>query len=143
MSRHTMLLGTKYWRQAVGIACAAGGSASLYNAYPQLASSESNDPSQSRAERTSSGRLVVLGSGSSTGVPRPFCLFDDNKDSVKCKVSRLAMLGRPEENRNYRGNPSLLIQTPDGKTVQVRCFRPVFTSQNSHGRVQTISDVSI
>mmetsp|Transcript_2556 Transcript_2556/g.5324 ORF Transcript_2556/g.5324 Transcript_2556/m.5324 type:complete len:352 (-) Transcript_2556:313-1368(-) len=121
MSHNAFRVGVKYWQRAVGFACAAGGAASLYHTYPgtQLANSERNDSTCSRAEKPSTGRLVVLGCGSSTGVPRPFCLFDDNKDSDKCKVSRLALLGPPEENRNYRGNPSLLVQTPAGKTIQI------------------------
>eukprot|EP00959_Pyramimonas_sp_CCMP1952_P190892 3992172-Pyramimonas_sp.AAC.1 len=122
---HAFRAGTKLWQQAIGFACGFGGAASLYHIYPptQQTNLENNNSPCSTSEKTSTGRLVVLGSGSSTGVPRPFCLFEGNKDSAKCKVSRLALLGPPEENRNYRGNPSLLIETPAGKTIQVRCFQ--------------------
>lgn len=45
-------------------------------------------------------RLVILGSGNSTGTPRPVCLMDPG--APNCANSRLAMLGRPSMNRNYR-----------------------------------------
>mmetsp|Transcript_21651 Transcript_21651/g.30337 ORF Transcript_21651/g.30337 Transcript_21651/m.30337 type:complete len:418 (-) Transcript_21651:75-1328(-) len=70
-------------------------------------------------------KLLFLGTGSSTGCPKPICslLFpqapittNDNfilaqqKDMLeKCKISRLASVGDPKKNKNYRNNPSLLI----------------------------------
>jgi hypothetical protein len=42
------------------------------------------------------------------GVPRPWCLLPANQNKPSCRVSSLAILGAPEANRNYRGNPSLV-----------------------------------
>lgn len=77
-------------------------------------------------------KILFLGTGSSTGCPKPICslLFppikvassSDNTDSStstliklqnemksKCKVSKLASMGNPLYNKNYRNNPSILI----------------------------------
>ena len=71
--------------------------------------------------------LLFLGTGSSTGCPRPSCalLFNRDKHSISptstlndedlkemykiCSVSSLATKGDPRYNKNYRGNPSLMI----------------------------------
>ena len=75
--------------------------------------------------------LLFLGTGSSTGCPKPTCgLFfnaehpsaspgfkkldsianDYFQDMLKmCKVSSMATKGDPKFNKNYRGNPSLMI----------------------------------
>ena len=44
--------------------------------------------------------LIVLGSGSSTGVPSPLCLI--NPTDPPCHVCHMAMEGPHELNRNYR-----------------------------------------
>lgn len=44
--------------------------------------------------------LIVLGSGSSTGVPSPMCLMQPTEPP--CFVCHSAMEGRPELNKNYR-----------------------------------------
>ena len=73
-------------------------------------------------------KLLFLGSGSSTGCPKPICsllfppsLKDDDDDIdptlkdlqkgmiEKCRVSKIASIGDPRYNKNYRNNPSLLI----------------------------------
>lgn len=75
-------------------------------------------------------KILFLGSGSSTGCPKPICslLFPphsqsatDNTDTPsrlttlqnqmkdKCNVSKLASMGNPIYNKNYRNNPSILI----------------------------------
>jgi len=71
--------------------------------------------------------LLFLGTGSSTGCPKPNCalLFNAGKNSVpplhnnsneymekmknSCRVSSLATAGDPSNNKNYRGNPSVMI----------------------------------
>jgi ribonuclease BN (tRNA processing enzyme) len=75
--------------------------------------------------------LLFLGTGSSTGCPRPTCALYFNaehtaespgfkklnsmdndylQDMLKmCKVSSMATRGDPKFNKNYRGNPSLMI----------------------------------
>jgi len=75
--------------------------------------------------------LLFLGTGSSTGCPRPNCalLFNKNvnsksrRSSLKdddhdefvqkmrdtCKISSMATRGDPRFNKDYRGNPSLMI----------------------------------
>ncbi|BBN08925.1 phosphoribosyl 1,2-cyclic phosphate phosphodiesterase [Marchantia polymorpha subsp. ruderalis] len=54
-----------------------------------------------------SSELIFLGSGSSTGVPSPLCLL--RPADPPCHVCHSAMEGPPEINKNYRCNPSLLI----------------------------------
>jgi len=55
-------------------------------------------------------RIVFTGTGNSTGTPRPACLMQIDRCDPACRVSNMAMEGSPERNRNYRGNPGLLIQ---------------------------------
>jgi len=72
-------------------------------------------------------KLLFLGTGSSTGCPKPLCsmLFPERDDSHsfvdrniekiqndmrnRCHTSILASKGDPRANKNYRNNPSLLI----------------------------------
>lgn len=75
-------------------------------------------------------KLLFLGSGSSTGCPKPICaltfqqsllskeeqhkanpsLLQLQKDmEVNCQISKIASMGDPKLNKNYRNNPSLLI----------------------------------
>ena len=83
-----------------------------------------------------SAKMLFLGTGSSTGCPKPLCSLifpedvahDENgagdgvgqvadselralrdRMSISCRTSRLASKGDPRDNRNYRNNPSLLI----------------------------------
>jgi phosphoribosyl 1,2-cyclic phosphodiesterase len=80
-------------------------------------------------------KIIFLGSGSSTGCPRPLCslLFSDSihKDHdnfeaispelnklreqmlLQCQTSILASVGNPIDNKDYRNNPSLLISIVD------------------------------
>ncbi|KAL2631556.1 hypothetical protein R1flu_016242 [Riccia fluitans] len=58
-------------------------------------------------EDEESSELIILGSGSSTGVPSPVCLL--RPTDPPCHVCHKAMEGLPEINKNYRCNPSLLI----------------------------------
>lgn len=66
-------------------------------------------------------QLIVLGSGSSSGVPRAACILTD---TITCRTCALAVQGRPEDNRNWRSNPSLLVHyyqstTGDYRNVQI------------------------
>eukprot|EP00531_Pseudo-nitzschia_arenysensis_P010960 CAMPEP_0116139918 /NCGR_PEP_ID=MMETSP0329-20121206/13563_1 /TAXON_ID=697910 /ORGANISM="Pseudo-nitzschia arenysensis, Strain B593" /LENGTH=423 /DNA_ID=CAMNT_0003634983 /DNA_START=27 /DNA_END=1295 /DNA_ORIENTATION=+ len=80
--------------------------------------------------------LLFLGTGSSTGCPKPLCAMkfkgdctkptakkSERPDPTSCKISHLALEGGdPKSNRNYRNNPCLLIhhydeQTKDYKNV--------------------------
>ena len=81
---------------------------------------------------TSSG-LLFLGTGSSTGCPRPNCalLFNQNINSIppkgdndylqqmmnNCRVSSMATRGDPRYNKDYRGNPSLMIVHQNDDTL--------------------------
>ena len=70
-----------------------------------------------------SERLIFIGTGSSTGCPRPLCpmVFQEKASSHPrllelqkqiapiCQVSNLAIQGDPKHNKNYRNNPSLVI----------------------------------
>lgn len=76
-------------------------------------------------------KLVFLGTGSSTGCPRPSCslLYSEhaqyaaslkglrNAMASHCHVSNAATRGNPKQNKNYRNNPSLLIMSEDGMNV--------------------------
>lgn len=95
-----------------------------------VASCQSDESSSSRTETTSAvtaptSKLIFLGSGSSTGCPRPLCtmLFGSHPPTAGvemsstwlqeqlryCHVSNLAIQGNPKDNRDYRNNPSLLV----------------------------------
>ena len=85
---------------------------------------------QQQQQQQPSPKLVFLGTGSSTGCPNPLCtmMFQQLDRSVRfnpeqeglrkaieprCQVSKLAIQGNPHDNKNYRNNPSFLIQYPD------------------------------
>jgi len=55
-------------------------------------------------------RLIFLGTGNSTGTPRPLPLMDPGVRSLGSQVSRRAAQGLPEQNKNYRCSPSILVQ---------------------------------
>ncbi|KAI2510837.1 Metallo-beta-lactamase superfamily [Fragilaria crotonensis] len=102
-----------------------------------------NSPTSSSS---AGSKLLFLGSGSSTGCPKPLCslLFPEQgvgtsdrsrnpdwTDTLRqdqlayasaCRTSRLAMQGDPRNNKNYRNNPSLLIQfvEPVNRDTSVR-----------------------
>ena len=89
---------------------------------------------------SSTAGLLFLGTGSSTGCPKPSCalLFNANGNNVhstsskslnnideyletmkrNCKVSTMATKGNPRYNKDYRGNPSLLIIHQNNDTVE-------------------------
>lgn len=54
------------------------------------------------AAGTAKSSIIFLGSGSSTGLPKPSALFRLDDDTHTSRVSKLALEGAPEENRNYR-----------------------------------------
>jgi phosphoribosyl 1,2-cyclic phosphodiesterase len=73
-------------------------------------------------------KLIFLGTGSSTGCPKPICTlaFGNNTTNTNptndesnteyhkklasiCNISNLAIHGDPKTNKNYRNNPSFLI----------------------------------
>ena len=79
--------------------------------------------------------LLFLGTGSSTGCPKPICAMKIRKaadapkqsarfvkpDPTSCRISHLALEGGdPKSNRNYRNNPCLLIHhyDEDSKTYK-------------------------
>ncbi|KAL7533834.1 hypothetical protein ACHAXR_005471 [Thalassiosira sp. AJA248-18] len=87
---------------------------------------------------TSPPGLLFLGTGSSTGCPKPNCalLFNANVNSIPsaasslsgddeylnqlkktCVVSSMATRGDPRFNKDYRGNPSLMIVHQNNDTV--------------------------
>ncbi len=69
--------------------------------------------------------LLFLGTGSSTGCPKPLCAMKkfseiqktssrDKIDPKDCRISHLALKGGdPKSNKNYRNNPCLLIHHYD------------------------------
>lgn len=72
-------------------------------------------------------RLMFLGSGSSTGCPRPLCtmVYQSNDEQARkvmepyCQVSNAAIVGDPRQNPNYRNNPSILVAPGNGKHVLI------------------------
>lgn len=101
---------------------AAASSTLLYNYFQASRSSCESNPSQKARPG-----LLFIGTGSSTGCPKPNCalLFNAGNKKVpplhnnsreymekmrnSCKVSSLATAGDPSNNKNYRGNPSVMI----------------------------------
>ena len=109
-------------------------------------------------------RIIFLGSGSSTGCPRPLCplLFSDivtspssdatsNSNNINktltpeliklredminhCRTSILASRGNPINNKDYRNNPSLLISVLTPAT-------PSSTAHSTSERYNVIIDV--
>ena len=80
-------------------------------AYP----STSTSSSAAAHESAGTDRLIFLGTGSSTGLPHPYHLMNPNMASSdversQIKVSLKGAEGDPRNNKNYRCNPSLLIQ---------------------------------
>ena len=84
-------------------------------------------------------RIIFLGTGSSTGCPKPLCtmlfnssqtsfssgsdkVFDEMRDIFrnKCDVSKRAIVGNPLHNKDYRNNPSLLIAQYDEKEGRMK-----------------------
>jgi phosphoribosyl 1,2-cyclic phosphodiesterase len=79
--------------------------------------SQSRRAARSLASRTallSSSEVIILGCGSSTGVPRAACVTEH---PIQCETCARAMQGPPETNRNWRGNPSLLIRYVHPRSV--------------------------
>jgi phosphoribosyl 1,2-cyclic phosphodiesterase len=71
--------------------------------------------STSRAEEEKIGKIVFLGTGSSVGMPHPFHLMQpesctNEEERNRYAVSWKGAQGDPAFNKNYRCNPSLLIQ---------------------------------
>eukprot|EP00980_Cylindrotheca_fusiformis_P015183 scaffold4204_cov140-Cylindrotheca_fusiformis.AAC.2 len=94
--------------------------------------SDPNSPSAS----VENVKMIFLGTGSSTGCPKPLCpmvfqptaksrqkktMTDEQQQLLNhCKVSNLAIMGDPKENKNYRNNPSFLVQKWDEKEQKLR-----------------------
>jgi len=90
---------------------------------------------QMEASSSFNNKLIFLGTGSSTGCPRPLCplLFapsepDEKPDAALaklqtvmapyCRTSNLAVEGgNPAKNKDYRNNPSFLIATETGNVI--------------------------
>ena len=128
-------------------------SSSLYNfSGKEIQSVTSCESSASSQTDTKPPGLLFLGTGSSTGCPRPNCalLFNANNRSLPpihsnskdymdkmrnaCKVSSLATRGDPSDNKNYRGNPSLMIvhRNNDSKDEDVQ------GAQNNTNEIKTV-----
>lgn len=86
------------------------------------------DDSQTNTSNKKRPKLIFLGTGSSTGCPKPLCtlLFQNQKASTKaqeefagiCTISNRAIQGDPKLNRDYRNNPSLLISHYNNNNTQ-------------------------
>jgi phosphoribosyl 1,2-cyclic phosphodiesterase len=61
--------------------------------------------------------IQFLGSGSSTGCPKTSCIFK-GQDAEQCSTSLAALVGDPSNNKDYRGNPSLLISHRPSPSTQ-------------------------
>lgn len=105
----------------------AGSSAAVLPATALLSFSFSGDEESHRqvavCDEGEKVGMIFIGTGSSTGCPRPSCALMFGAESRPidtedpelvamrgmCRVSSLATKGDPRFNKNYRGNPSLLI----------------------------------
>lgn len=86
-----------------------------------LTITSNNNSASACQENKKRPKLVFMGTGSSTGCPKPLCtmlFYHDGKDHPSpaqlefrdiCTVSNLAIQGDPRHNKDYRNNPSLLI----------------------------------
>ena len=113
-------------------AIALASSSSILLSYQLTHKNESAKCDNLPTPTTSSG-LLFLGTGSSTGCPRPNCalLFNQNINSIpptgdddylqqmknNCRVSSMATRGDPRYNKDYRGNPSLMIIHQNNDTL--------------------------
>ena len=108
-----------------------------------------------------SPKLIFLGSGSSTGCPKPLCslLFQNQetkdpellalqqKFESNCTTSRLAIQGDPRTNKDYRNNPSLLISHMEtGKRQNVvidvgKTFRETALRWMPHHNIRSLDAV--
>lgn len=93
------------------------------------------DETKSQLSSRPSDRIIFLGTGSSTGCPRPLCTmlfgksfpasntdFDKMREQFrdKCNVSNKAIIGNPLHNKDYRNNPSLLIAQYDEQAGRMK-----------------------
>jgi len=62
-------------------------------------------------KKSNSSRIIFLGSGSSSGIPQPKCILESLGDEAQteCVSCMLAVSLPPEFSKNYRCNPSILI----------------------------------
>jgi phosphoribosyl 1,2-cyclic phosphodiesterase len=99
-----------------------GGSGTATTTSSCEASNTSNN-NNNHHQHNKKSKLVFLGTGSSTGCPKPICIMESPiSKSEQCKISRLALSNNnnntnPKDNKNYRNNPSLLIHTHTGKNI--------------------------
>jgi phosphoribosyl 1,2-cyclic phosphodiesterase len=132
---------------------------SNYSPTPEATTTSTSESST----KTPLNRIVFLGTGSSTGCPRPLCamLFpltddNDNDNTVpsfirqqqeqmrdQCKVSALSMQGDPRHNPNYRGNPSLLIQFTPPSSSSSSTTTTTTTSNDDNDSVSHVKNVVI
>jgi len=112
-------------RLAPSLAVAASSVGAYLFSSPTECEKASNDESSQRQR----SRLIFIGSGSSTGCPRPLCPMvfrsvpdKDASPELKqmqqdmepyCRISNMAIDGDPKDNKNYRNNPSILISHCD------------------------------
>ena len=54
--------------------------------------------------------ILFLGTGSSLGTPVAYHLMNPDLSDPRSKVSREAAVGDPRHNKNYRGNPSIMVR---------------------------------
>ena len=80
------------------------------------------DTAEQKSDSSKSSYLTFLGTGSSTGCPKPACLYASHLPTpFPCAVSKQAAVGDPRTNKNYRNNPSLLISyTPPAEVCGPR-----------------------
>lgn len=121
---------------------AAAGAAALHYQFQASTTTSSTSQCEGKVEApppTSNDnvKMIFLGTGSSTGCPKPLCpmvfqptvskkfnskTMSEEQEQLlsRCKVSNLAIMGDPKTNKNYRNNPSFLIQNWDKETQKSR-----------------------
>lgn len=100
--------------------CAIGAGAAAFQGF-----ASSNTSTEDAKPPSKGSRLLFVGTGSSTGCPKPLCsmLFGSSTPAAetpelqqlrqdyqkRCRTSSLAARGDPKHNKDYRNNPALLI----------------------------------
>ena len=75
------------------------------------------------AQDNSVSRLIFLGSGSSSTNPVAYCLTTDHCDEERCRIAKKALSKPPEESKNFRLNPSVLIHQVDAASGKDTMFQ--------------------
>ena len=115
---------TRFYRRRRLVGAGAAALLSVAMASSGVSESRCKERNSGNNDKNSGASYVTfLGTGSSTGCPKPGCTYkkyeqvqrrksrrEEAGNFTPCEVSRMALQGDPRHNKNYRGNPSILVQ---------------------------------